>query len=83
MLMNTRLEFVRWRIEMEMIEVYVSNKAHARRALKWLRDRSLAARYNSITKTIGAFPWKYGTEWSEQKLRDAVAATKLEEHDWR
>ncbi len=52
------------------------SKAWGLRARRWLANRSLAAWYDAKIQTLNAFPWSRGPAWSEQTLRDALAATK-------
>lgn len=51
-------------------------KAHAKRALRWLRDRSLAAFYRPEDKSINAFEFKNGRDWTYDALYRAVEATR-------
>lgn len=51
-------------------------KAHARRAIRWLRDRSLLAFYRDEDRSLNAFEFKHGREWTYRVLDDALAATR-------
>lgn len=51
-------------------------KAHAQRAIRWLRDRSLLAFYRAEDHSLNAFEFKHGREWTDKVLRDALDATR-------
>ncbi|QWY83161.1 hypothetical protein [Rhizobium phage RHph_X2_24] len=51
------------------------SKTHARRAMKWLKDRNLLSFYRSADKSLNAFEFKHGKEWTENALRDALKET--------
>ncbi len=51
-------------------------KAHAMRAKKWMRDRSLLSFYRKEDKSLNAFEFKHGAEWTENALRTALKETK-------
>ncbi|AKF13292.1 hypothetical protein PHIN3_27 [Sinorhizobium phage phiN3] len=51
-------------------------KSHATRAIKWLRDRSLLAFYRKEDKSLNAFEFKHGREWTYKALNDALEATR-------
>ena len=57
------------------ISVTGVRKAHAMRARKWLRNRSMLAFYRADDKSLNAFVTKYGAEQTDRALRDALAAT--------
>lgn len=50
--------------------------AHARRAISWMSKRSLAAFYRKADKSLNAFEFKHGSEWTYRAMRDALAATR-------
>ena len=58
------------------VSVLGVSKTHARRARRWLADRSLASWYNPAEKSLNAFEFKHGKEWTEKALRDAITATR-------
>jgi hypothetical protein len=51
-------------------------KAHATRAIKWMKDRSLLAFYRADDKSLNAFEFKHGAEWTDKAMRDALDATR-------
>lgn len=50
-------------------------KAHAARAIKWLRARNMLAFYLPADRSLNALVTKYGADMTERALRDAYAAT--------
>ena len=58
------------------IDVLGVNAAWAKRARKWLADRSLLSFYDPKQKALRAFEFKHGPEWTEKQLRDALEATR-------
>ena len=51
-------------------------KTHAKRAMRWMRDRSLLAFYRASDKSLNAFEFKHGREWTYQMMNDALEATR-------
>ena len=51
-------------------------KAHAKRAIKWMKDRSLLAFYRDADQSLNAFEFKYGREWTYKVMNDALEATR-------
>lgn len=51
-------------------------KADAKRAIKWLRDRSLLSFYRKEDKSLNAFQYKHGSEWTYNALHTALKETK-------
>lgn len=51
-------------------------KGHAKRAQKWLKDRSYLAFYNSSDKSLNALEYPKGREWTYQLLNNALEATR-------
>jgi hypothetical protein len=52
------------------------NKAHALRAVKWLRNRSLLSFYRPEDKSLNAFEFKYGSQWTYNALNKALEETR-------
>jgi hypothetical protein len=50
--------------------------SHAKRARKWLADRSLASFYNSADRSLNAFEFKHGRDWTYEVLHKALEATR-------
>lgn len=50
-------------------------KAHAMRAIRWLRARNMLAFYRSADRSLNALVTKFGQEQTERALRDAYTAT--------
>lgn len=50
-------------------------KAHAMRAIRWLRARNMLAFYRAADKSLNAIVTKFGAEQTERALRDAYVAT--------
>lgn len=57
------------------ISVTGVTKAHAMRAVKWLRARNMLAFYRAADRSLNALVTKHGPEQTERSLRDAYAAT--------
>lgn len=51
-------------------------KAHAMRAVRYLRARSMLAFHRAADKSLNAFVTKHGEEQTYQAMRDALAATQ-------
>ena len=51
-------------------------KAHARRAITWLRNRSMLAWYRPQDRSLNAFIFKHGAQWTYDVLHRALAETK-------
>jgi uncharacterized protein GlcG (DUF336 family) len=52
------------------------NKSHGLKAVKWLRDRSLLSFYNAKDKSLNAFEFKHGSEWTYNALHKALEETR-------
>jgi hypothetical protein len=50
--------------------------AHANRAIRWLRNRSLLSFYRKDDKSLNAFVTKFGEESTEKILRQAIEETR-------
>lgn len=50
-------------------------KVHARRAVRYLRNRGILSFHRAADKSLNAFVTKHGMEWTDKALRDALAAT--------
>lgn len=50
--------------------------SHASRAIKWMRARSMLAFYRREDKSLNAFEFKYGKEWTYAKLHEALDETR-------
>ena len=50
-------------------------KAHAKRAVRWMRDRSLSAFYRPADKSLAAFEFKDGRDWTYDTLHTALKET--------
>lgn len=60
----------------DILFVSAKNKAHALRAKKWLRDRSLLAFYSSENKSLNAYEFtKHGKDWTLNALTKALEET--------
>ena len=51
-------------------------KSHARRAITWLRNRSILAFYGEADKSLNTFPTKFGPERDYKAMHDALEATR-------
>lgn len=51
-------------------------KSHASRAQKWLKDRSYLAFYRATDKSLNAFEYPQGADWTYDLLRRALEATR-------
>jgi hypothetical protein len=58
-----------------IVSVTGVTKTHAARAVARLRRRALVAWYNSTDKSLNAFEFKEGKDWTDRVLRMALAAT--------
>jgi hypothetical protein len=58
-----------------IVSVTGVTKGHGRRAVIHLRRRSLIAFYNDADKSLNAFEFKEGKDWTDRVLRMALAAT--------
>jgi hypothetical protein len=52
------------------------NKAHALRAQKWLKDRNLLSFWRKEDKSLNAFEFKHGKDWTQNALETALKETK-------
>jgi predicted transcriptional regulator len=59
-----------------MLSVTGLRKAHAAKAMKWLRNRSIAVCYRAADKSINCFPVKGGPERTYRAMYEAVEATR-------
>lgn len=57
------------------LSVTGATKSHARRAVRWLADRSLLAFYRPTDKSLNAFEFKFGRDWTYAVLRQALRET--------
>lgn len=48
---------------------------HARRAIKWLRDRSILAKWSPATNVLSVHVTKHGEEWTRKAMDEALEAT--------
>ena len=51
-------------------------QAHAKRAIKWMRDRNMLAFYNAKDGSLNAFEFRGGPEWTYRAMNDAIKATR-------
>ncbi len=51
-------------------------KTHARRAIRYMAARSMAAFYRAADKSLNAFEFKHGRAWTYQTMHNALDATK-------
>lgn len=51
-------------------------RAHAERAVKWMKDRSLLAFYRAADKSLNAFEFKHGRDWTYDAMNRALDATR-------
>ena len=51
-------------------------KAHAKRARRWLANRGLLSFYRAEDKSLNAFEFKHGRDWTYRALNDALEATR-------
>jgi hypothetical protein len=51
-------------------------KAHAIRAIRYLRNRSMLAFYRKDDKSLNAFVTKFGEDQTYRAMNEAVAATR-------
>ena len=51
-------------------------KTHARRAIAWLRDRSILAFYRAEDRSLNTWRLKAGSDATYQALHDALDATR-------
>lgn len=52
------------------------NKAHALRAITWLRNRNMLAFYRKQDKSLNAFVTKHGEGQTYRAMHDAISATR-------
>lgn len=53
------------------------SKTHARRAIVWLRARSLLAFYDKNEIALKALEFKHGREWTYRMMHNALRETRL------
>jgi len=51
-------------------------KGHATRAQKWLKDRSYLSFYRAADKSLNAFEYPQGREWTYELLHKALEETR-------
>lgn len=51
-------------------------KAHATRAVRWMRDRSMLAFYRERDKSLNAFEFRQGSEFTYEVMKKALEETK-------
>lgn len=51
-------------------------KAHATRAVKWLRHRSYLGFYRKADKSLNMFATKHGNDHAYKAMNDALEATR-------
>lgn len=51
-------------------------KKHGLKAVKWLRDRNLLSFYSNADRSLNAFEFKYGSEWTYNALNKALEETR-------
>lgn len=51
-------------------------KVHAKRAIKWLRDRNYLAFYRAADHSLNAFKYPQGDEWTYDLLHRAIKETR-------
>jgi hypothetical protein len=51
-------------------------KAHAQRAIKWLKDRSFLAFYVAADQSLNMHEYPKGREWTYETMNKALEATR-------
>lgn len=52
------------------------SKGHAKRAIRWMQDRGLLAFYRPQDRSLNAFEFKQGRDWTYEAMRKALEATR-------
>lgn len=52
------------------------SKTHGTRAVAWMRRHNLPAFYNASDKSLNAIEFKFGRDWTYEKLEEALRETK-------
>jgi hypothetical protein len=52
------------------------DRAHAKRAMRWLEKRSLLSFYRPVDNSLNAFEFRQGRDWTYAVLHKALAETR-------
>jgi hypothetical protein len=59
-----------------LLDVIGVGKTHGQRCVRWLRNRSILASYDPVTKTLRAPETKLGAARTYELMRQAIDATE-------
>lgn len=62
--------------ELPPLSVLGVNKAHAMKAVRWLRARSILAFYRAADRSLNAWVIKSGSDATYKVMNDALEATR-------